>query len=70
MSEIKRTNGWGFPVGSKKAHYFVDDLSLCNRWLFTGLLEQGNDDSPDNCIACVKRLKAIKKKKARARKNG
>lgn len=49
--------GWGFPWNSRKAHYFINGRSLCNRWLYTGALEQGNDDSPDNCAICKRKLK-------------
>lgn len=57
--EIKE--GWGFPTGSRKAHYFVKGMSLCGKWgFYFGSLEQGNDDSPDNCAECVRRLKKRK----------
>jgi len=61
MSE--QEEGWGWPVSSKKAHYFVNRGStlwkeaLCGRWIFFEPVEQGNDDSPDNCAECKKRLK-------------
>jgi hypothetical protein len=62
MSEHKE--GWGFPAMSNKAHYFVNGMSLCNRWgFYRGPLEQGNDDSLSNCKECVRRLK--KKKEAK-----
>lgn len=55
--------GWGFPAASKKAHYFVIKAgnalgeSLCGKWGFWGgETEQGNDNSPDNCAECKKRL--------------
>lgn len=55
--------GWGFPANSQKAHYFIDKKSLCNKWMFFGELEQGNDDGPDNCTACKKILQKRKAKK-------
>lgn len=62
--------GWGFPGGSKKAHYFIIEPgaaftnSLCSKWgFYGGLTEQGNDDSPDNCSACKKMLKKIQEAK-------
>ena len=59
----KVKEGWGFPGNSRKAHYFVDSMSLCRRWgFYLGPLEQGNDDSPDNCPAC---MKALTKRKAK-----
>lgn len=56
---IKRGGeGWSFCSTSAKAHYFVDGRSLCNRWMFLSdpELEQGNDNSPDNCVICRKKL--------------
>jgi len=62
-SEEKEKEGWGFPAGSRKAHYFVGSMSLCRRWgFYFGPLEQGNDGSPDNCPAC---MKALVKRKAK-----
>ncbi len=52
----KLTEGWGWPLNSKKAHYFVGGRALCMKWLFFGDCQMGNDNSPDNCKACVKRL--------------
>lgn len=59
-SEMKE--GWGFPANSRKAHYFVDMMALCRKYgFYRGTLEQGNDESPDNCAEC-KRL--LSKRKA------
>lgn len=56
--------GWGFPGQSRKAHYFVDGTALCRKWgFYRGPVDQGNDDSPDNCSAC---MKALAKKKGTA----
>lgn len=64
MADIKE--GWGFPGTSKKAHYFVDSMSLCRKWgFYYGSLEQGNDDSPDNCAACIRELAKRKVKQRR-----
>lgn len=59
--------GWGFPGGSRKAHYFIIEPgriigdSLCGMWgFYGGQTEQGNDDSPDNCSACKGKLKRIR----------
>jgi hypothetical protein len=50
--------GWTFIIGSPKWHYIVDHRSLCGRWLMLGSpkLEQGLNNSPDNCKECRKRL--------------
>lgn len=60
----KQREGWGWVHQSPKWHYFVNGRSLCSRWLGLGLgeLEQGKDDSPDNCTACKK---ALQRRKAR-----
>jgi hypothetical protein len=56
----KVKEGWGFPLGGssprkgEKAHYFVNDGSLCFDWHFYGdHLEQ--DLSP-KCADCEKKL--------------
>ena len=52
--------GWGVPrraLGERKCHYYADGESLCGQAIFyRGPLELGNDDSPDNCARCMKRL--------------
>jgi hypothetical protein len=48
--------GWGWPRISKKWHYFINKRSLCGRFAFFGELEAGNNESPDNCADCKKRL--------------
>lgn len=51
--------GWGFPGNSRKAHYFVDYMSLCRKWLFKGSLEvDTGKTSPDDCAICRKKLEA------------
>ncbi len=55
---------WGLPGTSKKAHYFVDGSALCRKWgFYYGQLEQGKDESPDNCAEC-KRILAKRKQKS------
>lgn len=59
MEEQKLTEGWAWLFGcGEKWHYFVNQESLCGKYIkFTkGGLEQGNDNSPDNCKACRKKL--------------
>ena len=48
------SEGWGFPGGSRKAHYFRQMTSLCRRWgFYAGHLEADNGTpSPDDCAAC------------------
>jgi hypothetical protein len=53
--------GWGFPILSKKAHYFVDGRSLCQKWIFTGEYEQETEKrSPDDCAVCRRKLDKFK----------
>ena len=56
--KAESTEGWGWLSNSPKWHYFVDGKSLCSKWALWGNpeLSQGNDDSPDNCKACQKKL--------------
>ena len=56
--------GWGFPFRSRKTHYFTEDgRSLCGGWAFyRGDLKQGNDNSPDNCTACKRKLKELRER--------
>lgn len=53
------TEGWGFPLASRKAHYFRDARSLCGKWLFTGRLEPPENTwktGPDDCVPCRRAL--------------
>lgn len=54
-NETPLAEGWGWPLLSRKAHYFVKHRALCGRWLYMGVLENDKHDSPDNCTACNKR---------------
>jgi len=50
--------GWTWLVNTRKWHYFVKKISLCEKWMIIGNpdLEEGNDNSPDNCKVCQKKL--------------
>lgn len=57
--------GWIWLINSRKWHYFgPNGKSLCGKFFLLGNpeLEQGNDNSPDNCAIC--RRKLIKQKMA------
>lgn len=60
----KQSDGWGWPLGATRAHYFQDGRSLCRRWLFFGPLEQqslmGLKHSIDDCKTCTKTLEKSK----------
>jgi hypothetical protein len=45
--------GWGWPMLSRKAHYFRGAMSLCRRWMYTGTLEaEDGKASKDDCVPC------------------
>lgn len=50
--------GWNWLFNSSKWHYFREGRSLCGKWMTLGNPEyqQGNDNSPDNCAACKRKL--------------
>lgn len=61
-AEKENTEGWTWLSNATKWHYFIreDGKSLCGKWGLFGSpeLEQGDDDSEDNCKACQKKLEA------------
>ena len=59
---VENKEGWTWLSNSRKWHYFVDNRSLCGKFglLSSPKLEQGNDTSPDNCMACRKKLEKPK----------
>lgn len=69
MSEANKTGWWNPEPLKRKSfwHFFGEDgRSLCGTWLhLRGELEQGNDNSPDNCKSCMKRLAKMKEKEAK-----
>jgi len=50
--------GWTWLINSTKWHYFRNGKSLCGKWMTFGNpdLEQGNNNSPDNCKSCRNKL--------------
>jgi hypothetical protein len=54
--------GWGWPLLSKKAHYFYDGRSLCGKWLFSGALTANDAHTVDDCADCTKRRAAMLKR--------
>lgn len=57
MGEVAEPRGWGWPMNSRKAHYFEAGRSLCGRWMFWGRdLLDDVARSPDDCAACWKAL--------------
>lgn len=58
---VTRYAGWTWLANSKAWHYFTSEgnRSLCRKYMLFVLpleLEQGNDDSPDNCLKCRREL--------------
>lgn len=56
-----RGNGWNWPGGARKAHYFEGGRSLCRRWLFFESQEQSqeirDEPGPDDCRPCWRKVK-------------
>lgn len=52
------SEGWKPLSNAKLWHYFRDGKSLCGKWMTLSMrdVEQGNDNSPDNCKACKDKL--------------
>jgi hypothetical protein len=49
--------GWGWPNASRKAHYFINRISLCNKWIFGGELDNTNTTpGPDDCVVCARKV--------------
>lgn len=63
--------GWGFPPGSRKCHYFVEGgtRSLCGRWGFAFKLPLEPDEgaSKEDCTPCRRELE---KRKAAGPRDG
>lgn len=57
--ESKPKEGWGKPYLARKAHYFINGQSICNRWLYTGAVVNRLLAPYLGCSAC-KRLLAVK----------
>lgn len=55
IESLLAREGWGKLSNTAKWHYFSSGgVSLCRKWMALGNLplEQGNNDSTDNCRAC------------------
>ena len=54
--------GWTWLYNTTKWHYFKEGRSLCGKWMVLSKqdYELGNDDSPDNCKTCQKKLAKLK----------
>lgn len=58
--------GWVGTINGRKWHYVIGMDALCGARIFGGIPEQGNDDSPDNCAACKRKLQKQKAKQKAA----
>ena len=60
MGNLTTGAGWGWPVNSRKCHYFEQGISLCGKWMFFGnsVENQSKSKSPDDCVACRRKLEA------------
>lgn len=60
---------WGWPLKSRKAHFFVEGRSLCRSWLYLGQGTKTQSTSaerpgPDDCTACWRRLHRQERRRA------
>lgn len=64
MSEPPK-EGWNWMYNARKWHYFRERRSLCCKWWLPlgelDCLQQGKDESPDNCVTCKNILRKEKK---------
>jgi len=55
------SEGWAWPLNSRKAHYFEEGRSLCGRWMFFGSQDQpeglGEQPGKDDCVVCWRKAK-------------
>lgn len=60
--------GWGKPTFSKQYHYFPAGkmTSLCSGYgFFGGEREDGLDNHPENCTACMRRVKKLRESRTK-----
>jgi hypothetical protein len=64
--------GWNWLINSRKWHYFNhSNVSLCGKYMTITLpssLDDTNDDSKDNCVACKRAIKALREVEAEEEK--
>jgi len=65
---MARGEGWTWLANSSRWHYFRDGRSLCGKFMLFADpdegYESGQDESPDNCAACKRK---VLREKAQAR---
>lgn len=61
---MSKPEGWTKFSNSTKWHYLRGGTSLCGKFMALGnpATELGNDESPDNCAACKRKLRAERAK--------
>lgn len=66
-SKSKKSNtqsgaGWGFPIGSRLAHFFIGGTSLCGALEnYRGPKDKDMAHTPDDCARCRKMIATIAK---------
>ncbi|EBR3877723.1 hypothetical protein T062_18840 [Salmonella enterica subsp. arizonae] len=56
---MNRKAGWVRPVNASKHHFFTENetTSICGRWMHFGHnREPDTFESPDDCVACRRKL--------------
>ena len=58
MGDLASGAGWGWPVNSRKCHFFEQGIALCGKWMFFGAKvdNQSKTKSIDDCVACSRKL--------------
>lgn len=53
-----KREGWTHLYNAYKWHYFRNYESLCKKWMILSdaALEQGMNQSPDNCAMCMRKI--------------
>ena len=63
MGTLAKESGWGWPLNSRKSHYFEKGISLCGKWMFFDDAVQNQlGSSKDDCVACSRKVEAKRKK--------
>lgn len=63
MSSSTLPAGWARPASASKWHYFPagEPRSLCMQWALVGERDDSDDDSPQNCASCRRKVKALRR---------
>ncbi len=62
----KNKEGWSWAPYTKRYHYYIAERSLCERYrlLWIVELEQRDEEYPNDCAICRRKLKERKQRQA------